>query len=416
MPAAVKRYWLRCTADGALSLGARRSARAGSVGASLEYIPGSTLRGALAQLHQRWPERKQRWDLFLAGASFPDLTPAGARAVPLSARTCKYEGGFWIPLPKHGVYDSVLPLGDEDLVCDRCGAELKGHTGWMEDGYRGVRVAKAITGHTAIDIHTRTAAAGMLYMEETVAAPGGFAGELTVPESDAAFMEELLRDAKQAGLRIGHGVRKGMGWVDLDYGEGPLPGVEGPGAAVERLSGMQERLHAIRGRERDAAFSVTLRSRAILLDDHLRYRSTVDLADLEGWAEMPAGFDLTRRFTETEWVFGWNEAAGLPRSPDLAIRQGAAFLFERKGRPLEQAEIEKMAAGMDAIEAAGIGERRVEGFGRVVLCDRFHWRGEYERNAGEFTSAGEQYLLHYTRPVCPGGGGVGDAVHGRDEP
>src|ERR1035437_7685308 len=139
----------------------------------------------------------------------------------------------------------------------------------MADGYSSVRVAKAIAGHTAIDIHTRTAAAGMLYMEETVVAPRGFAGELTVPESDAAFMEELLRDAKQAGLRIGHGVRKGMGGVETDYGEGTLPGGECPGAAVERLSGLQERLHGIRGREQDAAFCVTLRSRAILLDDYL---------------------------------------------------------------------------------------------------------------------------------------------------
>src|SRR5437588_10164803 len=94
------------------------------------------------------------------------------------------------------------------------------------------------------------------------------------------------------------------------------------------------------------------------------------------------GFELTRRFSGIEWVFGWNPTAGLPKTPDLAVRAGAAFLFERRGTPLETEELAVLGRVMETIEATGIGERRAEGFGRVIFCDAFHWRGEYKRDGG----------------------------------
>jgi hypothetical protein len=46
------------------------------------------------------------------------------------------------------------------------------------------------------------------------------------------------------------------------------------------------------------------------------------------------------------------------------------------------------------LEIFGIGERGVEGFGRVVFCDPFHWRSDYERVIRAPDGGSEHYVLH----------------------
>lgn len=408
MPPAVTRYRIEVRPARALVVGKTRGV--GNITPTLDYIPGPTFRGALAALNGT-----RDWSVFLKDISFPDLTPGGAVSIPLSARSCKYGKGFRseVRLGRHGVFDLLLPGGTPKLRCDfpdpngmrPCGGDLERYGGWMIPGAEKPRprLEKLATGHTAIDIRTRTAAPGLFYVEENITVPDGFAGEL-IAWGEQADLKALLGKAATNGLRIGHGVRKGMGWVSLESRTDYQPG-DPPVPLADRIRGLQEALNSRPGYERYAGLSVTLKSRAILLDDYLRFRSQVETGDLMEAARLHGGdaaglkhllsdFVLKEWFTATSWAHGWNAVSGLPRSPDLTIDAGACFLFLREDRPLDVAEIEAFAGCLETLETFGIGERGVEGFGRVAFCDPFHWRSDYERVIGEPDGCREHYVLH----------------------
>jgi hypothetical protein len=409
MPPAVTRYWIEVRPTRALVVGKTRGV--GNITPTLDYIPGATFRGALAALNEA-PD----WDVFLKDISFPDLTPGGAVSIPLSARTCKYGKGFRSEMGLHGVYDLLLPGGTPKLTCDwqvpdpngmrSCDGDLDRFYGWMIPGAERPRpkLEKLASGHTAIDICTRTAAPGLFFLEESISAPDGFAGELIAWGGDMAGLEALLGTAATKGVRIGHGVRKGMGWGSLESRADYRPG-DPPVPLADRIRGLQDALNSRPGYEECAGLSVTLRSRAILMDNYLRFRSRVETGDLleatqlhggeaAGLQNLLSDFVPEEWFTATSWAHGWNAASGLPRSPDLAIEAGACFLFLRKGRPLDDAEIEAFAGALETLEIFGIGERGVEGFGRVVFCDPFHWRSDYERVIRAPDGGSEHYVLH----------------------
>lgn len=399
MPPGVKHYEIQCRFDNRLMVGARRSG--GNVSLALDFVPGATLRGAFARWHLTLPPGQQDWNGFLSEVSFCDLTPGGGAPIPLSARGCKYGEGFLDGMNGHGVYDALLPGFAHDTCCHICRGELKGRRGWMlcGAGFEFAHAEKHALGHTAVDIETRTAAPGLYYLEESVVARDGFIGEILVYPPGTIF-DQLRALAVAGGLRIGHGRSKGMGSAHVFVRDAPasaLPSID------ERLRGMQTELNRRPGMLHAAGFSITLRSRAVLLDDYLRFRTGVEIADLVEaagafggaalFARTLSGFQLAAAFTETERVFGWNEVSGMPRSPDLAVRGGAAFLFIRDDQPLAGAEVEALAQGFETVEARGIGERTGEGYGRIAICDPFHWRGEHERG-GEFAPDGARYILH----------------------
>jgi CRISPR-associated protein Csx10 len=392
----VTRYWIEVQPRGEMLLGRKRGA--GNTVESLDFIPGTAFRGALAALN-----RSGDWELFLEGVSFPDLTAGGSVPIPLSARECKYARGFAGPAG-HGRYDFLLPGPAGKAECQVCGGDLKRSTGWMIAGasYSEEKCEKAATGHTGIDIRTRSAAAGLFYVEQTITSKTGFGGEVVAGNRHRPLLEELFRNAESSGIRLGHGLRKGLGQADfhlLNFQPDPLVSM------AERLRGMQHALGKRSGTAQAAGLSVTLTSRAVLLDDYLCYRSDLTVEDLA--ASVPAsaggasalrqalqGFQPCRTFTDTSRVYGWNAVSGLPRSPDVAIAAGACFLFLRPEAPLEDGEIRKLAPLLETLETSGVGERRAEGFGRIVFCDPFHWRdddGGYERRPG---GSGRPYVRH----------------------
>ena len=66
-------------------------------------------------------------------------------------------------------------------------------------------------------------------------------------------------------------------------------------------------------------------------------------------------------------VSGWHSGAHLPKEDDIAITKGSTFLFRYNGDNLE-----KLIKGLKTLEKEGIGLRRNEGFGRIVICDPYH--------------------------------------------
>jgi CRISPR-associated protein Csx10 len=67
-------------------------------------------------------------------------------------------------------------------------------------------------------------------------------------------------------------------------------------------------------------------------------------------------------------VMGWNDLWRLPKPDDLAITMGSVFLFGVTA-PLNDDLLDILLN----IQNNGLGARRREGFGRVVVASPFHW-------------------------------------------
>jgi CRISPR-associated protein Csx10 len=116
-------------------------------------------------------------------------------------------------------------------------------------------------------------------------------------------------------------------------------------------------------------FALTLHSPLLLLDDLLRYQSYVDVKTLQKElfpCKLP-GLELLYYASSLKRITGWQELWGTPRAGECAIDTGSVFLFTCSSPP----DAECLRA-LFALEERGMGKRRVEGFGRVRMCDQFH--------------------------------------------
>jgi CRISPR-associated protein Csx10 len=213
---------------------------------------------------------------------------------------------------------------------------------------------------------------GALYTLEVLAEGQEFSGELSAPPEALAKLQSLLTAQPRGWL--GTAKSRGLGEVELT-----LNGAEeSPGYPLAtRLRKFNEPL-AKDGAVR--AFSLTLLSDAILLDELLGYRSQPTLADLQAAAGIagPSVLDLFQpllAWTGSQRVSGWQAAWQLPKPEEQASRRGSVFVFGLKDaeKNLTTEEEAALLAALNAVEVNGLGERPTEGFGRLRCCHEFHW-------------------------------------------
>ncbi|MGV3720922.1 MAG: hypothetical protein ACO1SX_08425 [Actinomycetota bacterium] len=387
----------------------------GNFAATLDYVPGTAIRGALAavyladeQLREEVEERLAgagwgfdeyfRW-LFLSGkVRFPNLylQPSGARpgegpwVVPLSSRTCKYSPGY---MPgdrrhthdeRHGVWD-VLLTGEDDQTDDGCpacraplapcGASRRFYLGSGNlTPLRMIRPRTRVVTRTAVENGTDMVRAGSLYSQEILEEGGEGVGQLVgtleieEPEgwSHAVTPGGLL--VKQLELQIteialGRAKSRGSGHATF----GILDEYFEPPPLADRLSALNQLWHKLHPGASGVVFSLTLNSDALIQDSLWRYVSVLNGAILaDEYPGGPPDLKLLRCFTGTRRVSGWNQAHRLPKPDELSILKGAAFLFHTA------TDSAGLLPWLDRIERAGLGERRHEGFGHVIACHPFH--------------------------------------------
>lgn len=394
----------------------------GNVIPTLDYIPGSSVRGALAELwlqakgqkagdgsftFNTKAERAKFEEIFLAdGARFGNCTKEQACIVPRTAASCKHNKGFG--KQKHGVHNllfagaaaaltpSYQTLNQSCPVCGSLGA-LDSFTGYYlpESGaMRAVTVQKRFVARTRISEYFDTAHHGALYTREALEAGQSFSGKLRLPsQADGDFFGNLLA-AQSHTVHFGAAKSRSTGRAKLelliwqDDGEEPLP---------QRFDDVQKFFAATPG----CFWPLTALSDLIVRDDFLRCKSWLDRDDvqkaaqqnlaklgappgeLERTRQVLATFKLVRGWTATHQVSGWQAAWRLPKFDDLAIAAGSVFLFYRPD-PLEDApsaggksERAIFLQAMQALEDWGLGERRSEGFGQLSICDHFHLGKEW---------------------------------------
>ena len=384
----------------------RQSERSGGV----STISGTMVRGALAQTYLRSQGAADATfrRLFLDEGScrFGPLDPA-SRLFPLTSVSCKREAG---PLAagKHGIKDMLWDriaqrlgagAGFSDLGrCVKCHHDLKQYSGFYQHpnqpSQRTAAPRHTVTTHVGIDRITNTAAESIFFtLEAMEAGPGSegglpsLTGWIDMDDECHAALTSLLQ-AQDSLVVLGHARTRGYGRVALTV-DGPLDSRDRFDRG--RIAAWSENfVRSTAGDVLDAelhfVFSLTMPSGAILVDALLR--NSWDPSDAIDWLPpMPVVDDnrpvLGREgrevdggelrcltaITRQERVRGWNAALGLPRQDEWAVARGSVYAYVFEG---DKESRESLLDRLERLQGNGLGLRRSEGFGDVVVSDEFH--------------------------------------------
>lgn len=373
----------------------------GNVLETIDYIPGSTIRGSMAMYYLErygiWDSDKRLYILpedkktefnhfFNSNAvCFNNAYPEGAKIIPLTASSCKYQRGFYNGREDyHGVRDTLIELTRYELTggfdrdkfdycaeCE-CKAPMDRFSGYYEESraaFEQVIVSKRLIVRTAVSDTFEKASSGQLYTTEVLNE-----GQIFIAELNKETFDKLKPIFNNAVLRIGIAKNRGLGEVEVKIWEN---GKDEKYPLAEKLKGLNDKINKFVPDK--LFFSVTLHSDTILLDDILRFKSTIEIKDLidsapeitDEKAEILNKFRLLRGFLSTHIVSGWNIALKLPQEDVVAISKGSVFLFMADN--LSEEDKERLINVLDNIEQSGIGECKNKGFGRIRFCDEFHW-------------------------------------------
>jgi len=212
--------------------------------------------------------------------------------------------------------------------------------------------------HNEIEDETQRTKEGVLYTLEHIAEEQEFNGSIVFADMSIRqdFYNDVIEGSGEFALYIGQARSRGMGKIRVRpaFSESPF-------TPILSLLPIKKRVTSFGGN----CFSLTLYSDAILVDEYLRCLTSLPATYLSKALEVE--LTLVRTFSSYHTVSGWHAGAGLPKEDDSAITKGSTFLFRYNGN-----DRDKLIKGLEALEKEGIGLRRNEGFGRIVVCDPYH--------------------------------------------
>lgn len=372
---------------------------------TLNYIPGTVMRGALAEAHRILrPGKKEEFSSFfmakrvlygnLMPSTFPEdelqdqATPVNF--LPFTAATCKRYAGFAFQSrgnsEKHGIRDLLLPkliftLSSETnaepllevSLCPVCRSEMERATGFYRRGFRRreagqPKIMTAVITRTGINRKTGTVQEGILFSREVVERGTFFWGYALIEKGILDEWQSFLEEAAGEGMiRVGTGRTSGLGRLSIGVTE-VTTSFDNPDEIKRRCRRFNELLRSEAKKYRvnlshPFYLPLTLLSDAIVVDGALLYRTVLT----GSWMEKILSINdiqLVFQAAERRRVSGWNSILGLPRPDEWGIAMGSVFVY---GLPKEP-DYELLWQ----LQQKGIGERADEGFGRICWADRWH--------------------------------------------
>jgi CRISPR-associated protein Csx10 len=295
--------------------------------ATLDYIPGTVVRGAfaaawLARNGVSQPgtlERAEFLRLFEGGVRFGALLQAKTEFTPMSVAGHKYEANDNCAYRE---YDRAR--GDKvPSQCPQCDSPFE-----QIKEPRGGKPAKKR--RTSVSIHeSGVARTGQLFTRETLEAGQDFTG--TIVAEDPRDLE-LLADL--GPIRVG-GRRTTHGLAAVTIGDTAPP----PTAEVRP----------------DGKLIIRLRSPGIFIDSRGYPIPEPDQAELRHVLGTDAKVD--HKWIRWQQVGGWHAASGLPKPAELAVAPGSTYVISAEG---------VSQAALDELGRRGLGLRRHEGFGDLA--------------------------------------------------
>ena len=425
--------WVLLKAKAQTAVAVPRRFEAGNLYESLTEIPGMTVRGAFAALYlSRGKPADGEFQRIFENHKirFGPLRPLPkgieglseeyipVMPVPKSARSCKYDDG--LPEGGHGVLDMLFEVAEEidqsekrgEITCSQCGAPIeplekpwlvaKWHQGFGQGFGVDYKPDFRLNTHVGIGAvgteEMGLAMEGRLFSLQCFPQETGFSGWISVNEGDPENLLEALGFERIGDERWRLPFYLRVGRRSSTYGALEVEALlrqEPPwwkthGKFEERWKKFQEvfwqrfndpsKLRMAVGDkgafQNGYVFSVTFLTDTILIDQFLRpYRLLTAEEVARRLGIQPNQIQLLATFARPQIIRGWNTAHRLPKEQDFAIAAGSVFLFIiQKGAIDENSLITQLREW----EERGIGWRRSEGFGQILICDPWHLRSAPE--------------------------------------
>lgn len=382
----------------------------GSATESTSYIRGGLLRGGFAQVCMKElsgspGENEAFRKLFLneEAAIFRNAYPASrcqqAAVLPATALSCKGNPGFLGASsrpPAHGVFDTLLERIVSEAVdwpyhptCPCCKGRTEASSGFYSyrDGiYHSEKTSTQLLTRVAINRHRKAAEDELLYhiqaidpvrmeKQEPDKEPEKkwvrFIGSACIPSS---MVEEVSHQLQNGIRRIGGGGSRGLGEVRLKVREHkaqhPIEErIQRFNQALQKLWATYSDLPTVSAAMPEGTyFTIDLQADAILVADDGWQRSMVLNAQvIQAAAHCQAPVELVRSFASYDYLGGWNAAWKLPKETELVTRMGSVFVYRTT-------EMDAWYEPLKHLQTVGVGNRRQEGFGQVLVCESFHLR------------------------------------------
>ena len=353
-----------------------------------DVIPGSILRGALAEyliMQGRESEIKEFIMNMRFGFIYPSNSPVLLPSpLPTSTLECKTNPGFQSKessKESHGIFDTLMAsVAYEELKsvtefpvpltfkCKECGKRMDKVSGFYTNiegqKYEKVEVKRTSQTKVAISRRRKASESEMLYSITAIRPQNVFFVGKIVGEMDK--LEDLLDALNEVG--IGALTTRGYGVVKAKEEDIKMEGLE------ERVKSFNRRLEEVWSDIASIAlnkdkvakeptgtyFSVDVLSPAILSD--YNGLSTLKLQiNLDGKRINPVLFSAYPDF-----IGGWSTAWGLPKATIYGAGTGSTYVFK------VDEEGEELYQELERIELEGIGKKRDEGYGDVLICHPFH--------------------------------------------
>ncbi|ABU59344.1 RAMP superfamily CRISPR-associated protein [Roseiflexus castenholzii] len=363
-----------------------RRVEAGNQYETLDIIPGSVLRGALA-----WRAAK-RLGQQLQGSVYQDfvnlfwrdtvrfsmLTPVEVSRqasgyptiiAPRDLLTCELHPGFTKPSEDDGcgVWSRFESVSETCPVCvtDHGAAKLETLGGFISLVRNMPRSrhkpSTMVEMHIRIDPDSGRVRTGDLYGYVALEPGQYFVGEVTCTDANIwdalRTMANLQPNGAVNELHLGKATQRGYGKVSAVFQKIDEP--------LFSLQSLTERLTSTEH------VTMLLLSDAIIVDPWGRFWRGFDAAWLKRELQLPNGaavsIDCNQNgealaFSAVRTVDSFNATLGLPRARDIAIVAGSSVRLSFKGIPLDD-----LRQRLGEVEAQGIGLRRNEGFGCVAF-------------------------------------------------
>lgn len=384
----------------------------GSVSEVEDYIPGSVIRGAMAAVMLRYGKPNIGDDfhrLFLGEnpAIFQNAYPAtlihnnqvveqnkieAIRVIPATALSSKNQPGFH---PKgNGVFDTLIDrfFADHsnslyDPNCPKDGDRVEPFGGFyckIEKYYHKLSVNKRLLTRVGINRKRATSEESILYSLEVLnesitnktisqkSTPAVYRGSILL--SDEQLGENFIRfiDNHSEVFRLGGSTSRGLGKVKItakvDRSESWIESrIVNFNQVLKKRLQTWEKTFSLSNKslEQRTYFTIDLQSDAILTEQWQR-TTVISEEMLQECAEIEdSSLKLEAAYSSYDYLSGWNSAWGLMKDVELITNKGGVYFFSTEQGNLWLEKLKKL-------ELKGVGERTMEGFGQIQICNEFH--------------------------------------------
>ena len=313
----------------------------------------------------------------------------GSSVLPATATGCKDFAGFLAidDTEKHGIFDTLLEriIAEQTAWlyqpnCPICGGRVESQGGFYEqldEFYEKRTLNTRLLTRVAINRQRKVAEDELLYHLTSVDSLSADGKEVRLHGSariPSPLVSKVANTFQEQVQRLGGGASRGLGRVcvkvekreDSDSLEQRIENFH------KALQGAWETYSHLPTVKMDVLegtyFSIALQSDAILIsEDGWQRRMILTAPMLQEIAGCDTEVTLIRSFASYDYVGGWNAAWGLPKETDLVTRTGSVFVFHTS-------DINPWILALKTLENTGVGNRREEGFGQILICDPFHLR------------------------------------------